>query len=75
MKHFQDEEYDSMKEYETNLLNHADDYKDGDYYGNPIIHYEDYDSMKDYEFNTFNHPDEEYDSMKDYEFNIFNHND
>ena len=42
MKHFQDEGYDSMKEYETNLLNHADDYKDGDYYDKPIIHYEQY---------------------------------
>lgn len=40
MKHFIDDEYDSLKEYETNLLNHADDYKDGDYYGKPIIHYE-----------------------------------
>ena len=40
MKHFVDDEYDSLKEYETNLLNHADDYKDGDYYDRPIIHYE-----------------------------------
>ena len=32
MKHFIDEDYDSTEEYESNLLHHADDYKDGDYY-------------------------------------------
>lgn len=39
-KHFNDENYDSMKDYEFNLLKNPDDYKDGDYYDKPIINYE-----------------------------------
>jgi hypothetical protein len=42
MKHFIDEDYDSTEEYESNLLHHADDYKDGDYYDKPIINFEQY---------------------------------
>ena len=39
MKHFIDEEYDSLKEYETNITNH---YENNDYYDKSIIHYEPY---------------------------------
>ena len=39
MKHFIDEEYDSLKEYETNITNH---FENKDYYDKSIIHYEPY---------------------------------
>lgn len=36
MKHFIDEEYDSLKEYECSIMHHDDEYND--YYDKPIIH-------------------------------------
>lgn len=36
MKHFQDEEYDSMKNYEFSLMHHEDDYRQNDDYDKPI---------------------------------------
>ena len=46
MKHFQDEDYDSMKDYEFSLMHHSDDMNNEDY--GPIVkHFKDIEDTDD----------------------------
>ena len=50
MKHFNDEDYDSMKEYECSIMHHEDDYTSDDYDSSLVFgHYIDEDNQDDEE--------------------------
>ena len=50
MKHFQDENYDPMKEYEHSSMHHDDDYDPSDYEGSMVFrHWNEDDDHDDYD--------------------------
>lgn len=54
MKHFQDEEYDSMKDYEFNTMSHMRDEDKDDYDGSLVFRHW-YEDKDDYESGQIKH--------------------
>ena len=55
MKHFQEDGYDSMKDYEFSLMHHEEDEKINDWYDRPIGGFHDDDFHKDDYDGTIKH--------------------